>query len=533
MNWRRQEKQTQPRGVFKFIDFGYQFQALVNGVNPGGGVANNKDFRNKSSRQVVELYFGTNTTTDRSYFKFNGVDMGIKVTALRNDFAGQYAYLGLFNVHKTELVINQPNGPVVSAPQKIAYQQGGSNSLAVTLQNFDQSSLSIYTFDKSGKKLPLSAGDYTISKAATGNLSIHTEFLDKLSYKFTYDFYITDKSGITTKFTADFGYDESEVEGVNRPAVKDGYLRILRYDLSNKQDLVYNLNIGNGEFVELFSDKEIGENYTFDAASGTLTIKKAFLDQYEKGTYPLLLHTTGGYLKMYFTVDDYNKGTYSVIDGNPEVGISDGTYTVSNKGTIELYNYANIQKGVQLDFSMLKTPGYYYAGNGTDTKFIYTFYDNASKTGFKIYVYPNYEESSKMPYKTYCVMEIITGGTLKMPEKIVATLSQGIKKEAIGVHSLIVRVVNGLITVTLDDTSIGTIPADTIDSSCYSGMSLYVQNDAPADDAAISCSLKLSDAPALPVEDTSSDNQHCRRRSYRCSCARNLSPRHPYYHRGL
>ena len=403
----------------------------------------------KIKNLVVEIYFGKNSA-EEGYFKVNGQNIAIPA-ALQKDFANGVAYLGFFFNHKNsdfDFKANKDiNGIAVTGPVKAADEASFTVDIADPAND-----LVLDVINADGAKIKVSSDKGTVAAAedisyADGKLTIKKSFFKKLPFAKQGQIIIEDEN-THTGTAINMTYVSSQMEKAHVAFATKGAL----------EDAEFKLGLNSVE--DVMKGDEILAKTEWSYADGVLTIKKANIAN-ELGATEFIAIADRKLYPLYVYVDSFKDGYAKAGKGTVEKG--NGAYMLTGASSLTLMNVYDFVKGVTMKVDFKSTAGYYTNGRnyqaGGYARF--DFYDPYSRYTFTYILFTNYDKDSVTAnetalYETYYVNDA-KGNAIILESSRTVNVSRSENANALGVHNVKFAVVNGNLTITVDNARSTTI----------------------------------------------------------------------------
>ena len=403
----------------------------------------------KIKNLVVEMYFGKNSA-EEGYFKVNGQNIATP-TALQKDFANGVAYLGFFFNHKNtdfDFKANKDiNGIAVTGPVKAADEASFTVDIADPAND-----LVLDVINADGAKIKVSSDKGTVAAAedisyADGKLTIKKSFFKKLPFAKQGQIIIEDEN-THTGTAINMTYVSSQMEKAHVAFATKGAL----------EDAKFKLGLNSVE--DVMKGDEILAKTEWSYADGVLTIKKANIAN-ELGATEFIAVADRKLYPLYVYVDSFKDGYAKAGKGTVEKG--NGAYMLTGASSLTFMNVYDFVKGVTMKVDFKSTAGYYTNGRnyqaGGYARF--DFYDPYSRYTFTYILFTNYDKDSVTAnetalYETYYVNDA-KGNAIILESSRTVNVSRSENANALGVHNVKFAVVNGNLTITVDNARSTTI----------------------------------------------------------------------------
>ena len=403
----------------------------------------------KIKNLVVEMYFGKNSA-EEGYFKVNGQNIATP-TALQKDFVNGVAYLGFFFNHKNsdfDFKANKDiNGIAVTGPVKAADEASFTVDIADPAKD-----LVLDVINADGAKIKVSSDKGTVAAAedisyADGKLTIKKSFFKKLPFAKQGQIIIEDEN-THTGTTINMTYVSSQMEKAHVAFATKGAL----------EDAKFKLGLNSVE--DVMKGDEILAKTEWSYADGVLTIKKANIAN-ELGATEFIAVADRKLYPLYVYVDSFKDGYAKAGKGTVEKG--NGAYMLTGASSLTFMNVYDFVKGVTMKVDFKSTAGYYTNGRnyqaGGYARF--DFYDPYSRYTFTYILFTNYDKDSVTAnetalYETYYVNDA-KGNAIILESSRTVNVSRSENANALGVHNVKFAVVNGNLTITVDNARSTTI----------------------------------------------------------------------------
>lgn len=403
----------------------------------------------KIKNLVVEMYFGKNSA-EEGYFKVNGQNIATPA-ALQKDFANGVAYLGFFFNHQNsdfDFKANKDiNGIAVTGPVKAADEASFTVDIADPAND-----LVLDVINADGAKIKVSSDKGTVAAAedisyADGKLTIKKSFFKKLPFAKQGQIIIEDEN-THTGTAINMTYVSSQMEKAHVAFATKGAL----------EDAKFKLGLNSVE--DVMKGDEILAKTEWSYADGVLTIKKANIAN-ELGATEFIAIADRKLYPLYVYVDSFKDGYAKAGKGTVEKG--NGAYMLTGASSLTFMNVYDFVKGVTMKVDFKSTAGYYTNGRnyqaGGYARF--DFYDPYSRYTFTYILFTNYDKDSVTAnetalYETYYVNDA-KGNAIILESSRTVNVSRSENTNALGVHNVKFAVVNGNLTITVDNARSTTI----------------------------------------------------------------------------
>lgn len=403
----------------------------------------------KIKNLVVEMYFGKNSA-EEGYFKVNGQNIATPA-ALQKDFANGVAYLGFFFNHQNsdfDFKANKDiNGIAVTGPVKAADEASFTVDIADPAND-----LVLDVINADGAKIKVSSDKGTVAAAedisyADGKLTIKKSFFKKLPFAKQGQIIIEDEN-THTGTAINMTYVSSQMEKAHIAFATKGAL----------EDAEFKLGLNSVE--DVMKGDEILAKTEWSYADGVLTIKKANIAN-ELGATEFIAIADRKLYPLYVYVDSFKDGYAKAGKGTVEKG--NGAYMLTGASSLTFMNVYDFVKGVTMKVDFKSTAGYYTNGRnyqaGGYARF--DFYDPYSRYTFTYILFTNYDKDSVTAnetalYETYYVNDA-KGNAIILESSRTVNVSRSENANALGVHNVKFAVVNGNLTITVDNARSTTI----------------------------------------------------------------------------
>ena len=403
----------------------------------------------KIKNLVVEMYFGKNSA-EEGYFKVNGQNIATPA-ALQKDFANGVAYLGFFFNHQNsdfDFKANKDiNGIAVTGPVKAADEASFTVDIADPAND-----LVLDVINADGAKIKVSSDKGTVAAAedisyADGKLTIKKSFFKKLPFAKQGQIIIEDEN-THTGTAINMTYVSSQMEKAHVAFATKGAL----------EDAKFKLGLNSVE--DVMKGDEILAKTEWSYADGVLTIKKANIADALGATEFIAIADRKLY-PLYVYVDSFKDGYAKAGKGTVEKG--NGAYMLTGASSLTFMNVYDFVKGVTMKVDFKSTAGYYTNGRnyqaGGYARF--DFYDPYSRYTFTYILFTNYDKDSVTAnetalYETYYVNDA-KGNAIILESSRTVNVSRSENANALGVHNVKFAVVNGNLTITVDNARSTTI----------------------------------------------------------------------------
>lgn len=403
----------------------------------------------KIKNLVVEMYFGKNSA-EEGYFKVNGQNIATPA-ALQKDFANGVAYLGFFFNHQNsdfDFKANKDiNGIAVTGPVKAADEASFTVDIADPAND-----LVLDVINADGAKIKVSSDKGTVAAAedisyADGKLTIKKSFFKKLPFAKQGQIIIEDEN-THTGTAINMTYVSSQMEKAHVAFATKGAL----------EDAEFKLGLNSVE--DVMKGDDILARTEWSYADGVLTIKKANIAN-ELGATEFIAIADGKLYPLYVYVDSFKDGYAKAGKGTVEKG--NGAYMLTGASSLTFMNVYDFVKGVTMKVDFKSTAGYYTNGRnyqaGGYARF--DFYDPYSRYTFTYILFTNYDKDSVTAnetalYETYYVNDA-KGNAIILESSRTVNVSRSENANALGVHNVKFAVVNGNLTITVDNARSTTI----------------------------------------------------------------------------
>lgn len=403
----------------------------------------------KIKNLVVEMYFGKNSA-EEGYFKVNGQNIATPA-ALQKDFANGVAYLGFFFNHQNsdfDFKANKDiNGIAVTGPVKAADEASFTVDIADPAND-----LVLDVINADGAKIKVSSDKGTVAAAedisyADGKLTIKKSFFKKLPFAKQGQIIIEDEN-THTGTAINMTYVSSQMEKAHVAFATKGAL----------EDAKFKLGLNSVE--DVMKGDEILAKTEWSYADGVLTIKKANIAN-ELGATEFIAVADRKLYPLYVYVDSFKDGYAKAGKGTVEKG--NGAYMLTGASSLTFMNVYDFVKGVTMKVDFKSTAGYYTNGRnyqaGGYARF--DFYDPYSRYTFTYILFTNYDKDSVTAnetalYETYYVNDA-KGNAIILESSRTVNVSRSENANALGVHNVKFAVVNGNLTITVDNARSTTI----------------------------------------------------------------------------
>lgn len=403
----------------------------------------------KIKNLVVEMYFGKNSA-EEGYFKVNGQNIATPA-ALQKDFANGVAYLGFFFNHQNsdfDFKANKDiNGIAVTGPVKAADEASFTVDIADPAND-----LVLDVINADGAKIKVSSDKGTVAAAedisyADGKLTIKKSFFKKLPFAKQGQIIIEDEN-THTGTAINMTYVSSQMEKAHVAFATKGAL----------EDAKFKLGLNSVE--DVMKGDEMLAKTEWSYADGVLTIKKANIAN-ELGATEFIAIADRKLYPLYVYVDSFKDGYAKAGKGTVEKG--NGAYMLTGASSLTFMNVYDFVKGVTMKVDFKSTAGYYTNGRnyqaGGYARF--DFYDPYSRYTFTYILFTNYDKDSVTAnetalYETYYVNDA-KGNAIILESSRTVNVSRSENANALGVHNVKFAVVNGNLTITVDNARSTTI----------------------------------------------------------------------------
>lgn len=403
----------------------------------------------KIKNLVVEIYFGKNSA-EEGYFKVNGQNIATPA-ALQKDFANGVAYLGFFFNHQNsdfDFKANKDiNGIAVTGPVKAADEASFTVDIADPAND-----LVLDVINADGAKIKVSSDKGTVAAAedisyANGKLTIKKSFFKKLPFAKQGQIIIEDEN-THTGTAINMTYVSSQMEKAHVAFATKGAL----------EDAKFKLGLNSVE--DVMKGDEMLAKTEWSYADGVLTIKKANIAN-ELGATEFIAVADRKLYPLYVYVDSFKDGYAKAGKGTVEKG--NGAYMLTGASSLTFMNVYDFVKGVTMKVDFKSTAGYYTNGRnyqaGGYARF--DFYDPYSRYTFTYILFTNYDKDSVTAnetalYETYYVNDA-KGNAIILESSRTVNVSRSENANALGVHNVKFAVVNGNLTITVDNARSTTI----------------------------------------------------------------------------
>lgn len=403
----------------------------------------------KIKNLVVEMYFGKNSA-EEGYFKVNGQNIATPA-ALQKDFANGVAYLGFFFNHQNtdfDFKANKDiNGIAVTGPVKAADEASFTVDIADPAKD-----LVLDVINADGAKIKVSSDKGTVAAAedisyADGKLTIKKSFFKKLPFAKQGQIIIEDEN-THTGTAINMTYVSSQMEKAHVAFATKGAL----------EDAKFKLGLNSVE--DVMKGDEMLAKTEWSYADGVLTIKKANIAN-ELGATEFIAVADRKLYPLYVYVDSFKDGYAKAGKGTVEKG--NGAYMLTGASSLTFMNVYDFVKGVTMKVDFKSTAGYYTNGRnyqaGGYARF--DFYDPYSRYTFTYILFTNYDKDSVTAnetalYETYYVNDA-KGNAIILESSRTVNVSRSENANALGVHNVKFAVVNGNLTITVDNARSTTI----------------------------------------------------------------------------
>lgn len=403
----------------------------------------------KIKNLVVEMYFGKNSA-EEGYFKVNGQNIATPA-ALQKDFENGVAYLGFFFNHQNsdfDFKANKDiNGIAVTGPVKAADEASFTVDIADPAND-----LVLDVINADGAKIKVSSDKGTVAAAedisyADGKLTIKKSFFKKLPFAKQGQIIIEDEN-THTGTAINMTYVSSQMEKAHVAFATKGAL----------EDAKFKLGLNSVE--DVMKGDEILAKTEWSYADGVLTIKKANIAN-ELGATEFIAIADRKLYPLYVYVDSFKDGYAKAGKGTVEKG--NGAYMLTGASSLTFMNVYDFVKGVTMKVDFKSTAGYYTNGRnyqaGGYARF--DFYDPYSRYTFTYILFTNYDKDSVTAnetalYETYYVNDA-KGNAIILESSRTVNVSRSENANALGVHNVKFAVVNGNLTITVDNARSTTI----------------------------------------------------------------------------
>lgn len=403
----------------------------------------------KIKNLVIEMYFGKNSA-EEGYFKVNGQNIATPA-ALQKDFANGVAYLGFFFNHKNtdfDFKANKDiNGIAVTGPVKAADEASFTVDIADPAND-----LVLDVINADGAKIKVSSDKGTVAAAedisyADGKLTIKKSFFKKLPFAKQGQIIIEDEN-THTGTAINMTYVSSQMEKAHVAFATKGAL----------EDAEFKLGLNSVE--DVMKGDDILAKTEWSYADGVLTIKKANIAN-ELGATEFIAVADRKLYPLYVYVDSFKDGYAKAGKGTVEKG--NGAYMLTGASSLTFMNVYDFVKGVTMKVDFKSTAGYYTNGRnyqaGGYARF--DFYDPYSRYTFTYILFTNYDKDSVTAnetalYETYYVNDA-KGNAIILESSRTVNVSRSENTNALGVHNVKFAVVNGNLTITVDNARSTTI----------------------------------------------------------------------------
>lgn len=403
----------------------------------------------KIKNLVIEMYFGKNSA-EEGYFKVNGQNIATPA-ALQKDFANGVAYLGFFFNHQNtdfDFKVNKDiNGIAVTGPVKAADEASFTVDIADPAND-----LVLDVINADGAKIKVSSDKGTVAAAedisyADGKLTIKKSFFKKLPFAKQGQIIIEDEN-THTGTAINMTYVSSQMEKAHVAFATKGAL----------EDAKFKLGLNSVE--DVMKGDEMLAKTEWSYADGVLTIKKANIAN-ELGATEFIAIADRKLYPLYVYVDSFKDGYAKAGKGTVEKG--NGAYMLTGASSLTFMNVYDFVKGVTMKVDFKSTAGYYTNGRnyqaGGYARF--DFYDPYSRYTFTYILFTNYDKDSVTAnetalYETYYVNDA-KGNAIILESSRTVNVSRSENANALGVHNVKFAVVNGNLTITVDNARSTTI----------------------------------------------------------------------------
>lgn len=403
----------------------------------------------KIKNLVVEIYFGKNSA-EEGYFKVNGQNIATPA-ALQKDFANGVAYLGFFFNHQNsdfDFKANKDiNGIAVTGPVKAADEASFTVDIADPAND-----LVLDVINADGAIIKVSSDKGTVAAAedisyANGKLTIKKSFFKKLPFAKQGQIIIEDEN-THTGTAINMTYVSSQMEKAHIAFATKGAL----------EDAEFKLGLNSVE--DVMKGDEMLAKTEWSYADGVLTIKKANIAN-ELGATEFIAIADRKLYPLYVYVDSFKDGYAKAGKGTVEKG--NGAYMLTGASSLTFMNVYDFVKGATMKVDFKSTAGYYTNGRnyqaGGYARF--DFYDPYSRYTFTYILFTNYDKDSVTAnetalYETYYVNDA-KGNAIILESSRTVNVSRSENANALGVHNVKFAVVNGNLTITVDNARSTTI----------------------------------------------------------------------------
>ena len=224
------------------------------------------------------------------------------------------------------------------------------------------------------------------------------------------------------------------------------------------EDAKFKLGLNSVE--DVMKGDEILAKTEWSYADGVLTIKKANIAN-ELGATEFIAIADRKLYPLYVYVDSFKDGYAKAGKGTVEKG--NGAYMLTGASSLTFMNVYDFVKGVTMKVDFKSTAGYYTNGRnyqaGGYARF--DFYDPYSRYTFTYILFTNYDKDSVTAnetalYETYYVNDA-KGNAIILESSRTVNVSRSENANALGVHNVKFAVVNGNLTITVDNARSTTI----------------------------------------------------------------------------
>lgn len=453
----------------------------LGGFVPTASTNANYEHLPKVKNLVIEMYFGKDANTE-GYFKVNGMNIATPLS-VQSDFENGVAYLGFFFNHpntnfgfKANVDINGigVTGPVQTTDET-KYTVDIANpaeDLVLDVINTDGTNLKI----SSDRGLVADAEDYAYEN---GKLTVKKSFFKKLPFSKQGQIIIEDEN-THTGTAINMTYTSSSMEKAHIAFAVKGEL----------EDVEFDLGLDSVEDV-LKGDEAIART-EWSYVDGTLTIKKANLKD-EIGSTEFIAISDGKLYPLYIVRDNFADGYARSGKGTLEKG--NGAVMLTSANTVKFMKSYDLTLGVTMKVDFKSTVGYYNNGrNYQSNGYVrYDFFDPYSRYTFTYILYTNFKNDAITAtdtalYETYYVKDA-EGGAVVLENSRAVNISRSENTDALGVHNVKFAVVDGKVTITVDNARATTI-AESFGTFNLEASILTIETPASATDAEMQVALK-------------------------------------------
>lgn len=435
----------------------------------------------KIKNLVIEMYFGKNST-EEGYFKVNGMNIATPAS-LQSDFENGVAYVGFFfNHQKTDFGFKanvNMNGIGVTGPVLTSDEGKYTVDIANPAQD-----LVLDVINTDGTAIKVSSDKGTVAAAEDiayekGKLTIKKSFFKKLPFSKQGQIIIEDEK-THTGTAINMTYISSAMEKAHIAFAVKGEL----------EDVEFVLGLDSVE--EVLKGDEIVAKTEWSYVNGTLTIKKSNLKD-ETGSTEFIAVSGGKLYPLYVVRDKFADGYAHSGKGTMQTG--NGAVMLTGSNNVKFMKVYDLTAGFTMKVDFKSTAGYYNNGrNYQSNGYVrYDFFDPYSRYTFTYILYTNFKGDAVTAtdtalYETYFVKDA-EGKDVVLENSRAVNVSKSQNTDALGVHNVKFEVVNGNVTITVDNARSTTI-TDSFGTFNLAASILTVETPVSAKDADMQVALK-------------------------------------------